>query len=317
LKLFIHIGAHKTGTTSIQMAMEDSGQALAAAGFIYPRCCWYHHAQHRLAFALKTMRDPAAGDTPEFASELADLQRALAEAKAGRALISSEEFFALKDDAVARLAGGLKQYEVAIIAFVRRPDELFLSSYNQNAKQPGNRFFKPLHQHLANPAAVTADIDYLEHIGTWAAHFGKDNIHLAVYEEGDVTDTICAILAIDASRLNRPAVAANASVSGKTLELMRQLKSLGASAEIQKAVLPQAAALFPPGAGGARMPAEFRLEILKRYAAQNQALFAMMGGRENPYDPARIGLAEEGPPEQLSKRDLAELIVRLARNGQA
>lgn len=316
MKLFIHIGAHKTGTTSIQMAMEDSGEALAEAGFVYPRCSWYHHAQHRLAFALKAMRDPAAGDTPEFETELAGLKRALGEATAAAALISSEEFFSLKEDAVARLAQGLREYEVEIVAFVRRPDELFLSSYNQNAKQPGNRFFKPLQQHLDDPGKVIADIDYLDHIGKWAAHFGKDKVHLAVYEDGDVTGTICGILKIDAGRLNRPAGPVNRSVSGKTLELMRHLKAVGAGADIQKALLLQAAALYPPGDAAGRMAIESRRAILERYAAGNAALFRMLGGRENPYDPARVDWAEEAPPEQLNKRDLVELIVRLMRDGR-
>ena len=313
MKLFIHIGAHKTGTTSIQMAMEDSGLALAEAGFVYPRCAWYHHAQHRLAFALKNMRDPTAGDVPDFETELAGLNRALAESGAANALISSEVFFAQKDEAVARLAEGLKDHQVEIIAFVRRPDELFLSSYNQNAKQPGNRFFKPLERHLEKPQSVTPDIEYFDHIGKWAAHFGKDNVHLAVYEGRDVVDTICEILKIDASRLNKPAAAVNQSVSGKTLELMRHLKALGAGADIQKALIMQAAALYPPSSAAGKMPAASRRGILERYAAKNEALFRMLGGRENPYDPARIDLAEEPPAEQLSKRDLVELIVRLVR----
>lgn len=316
MKLFIHIGAHKTGTTSIQMAMADSGPALAEAGFVYPRCAWYHHAQHRLAFALKNMRDPRAGDRPEFETELADLKRALGEAQAAAALISSEVFFSLKDEAVARLAAGLKDYQTEIVAFVRRPDEMFLSNYNQITKHPGNRFFKPLGQHLENPAAAATDIEYLDHIGKWVAHFGKSNVHLAVYEERDVVDTICQILKIDASRLNRPEAAANRSVSGKTLELMRHLKALQADAVTQKVLYKLAVEAYPPAAGAGKLPNRLRLDIIARYAEKNDALFRLLGAGKNPYHPARIELPEEGPPESLSKRDLVKLIVKLMQQPQ-
>ncbi|MGQ0484517.1 MAG: hypothetical protein ACT4SY_04095 [Hyphomicrobiales bacterium] len=315
MKLFIHIGAHKTGTTSIQRAMEMSGEALAGAGFIYPRCCWYHHGQHRLAFALKNMRDRAQGDAPVFETELAALNLALAEAEAPSALISSEEFFALTDEAVARLAVGLKDHEVEIIAFVRRPDELFLSAYNQKIKQTGNRFYKPIERHLDNPAALIADIEYFDHIGKWAARFGRGNIHLAVYEGGDAVDTLCAILKLDASRLSRPEFASNPSVSGKALEFMRLVKSLDANAGVQKAMFMLAAQAFPASAGAGRLPAHVRRDILKRYAEKNDALFRLLEAGDNPYDPERIALAEEGPMESLGKRDLALLIVKLMGEG--
>jgi len=316
LKLFIHIGAHKTGTTSIQMAMADSGPALAEAGFVYPRCCWYIRAQHRLAFALKGLGDPTAGDKPAFETELADLKRALGEAPAGAALISSEEFFSLKDEAVARLAAGLKDYAAEIIAFVRRPDEMFLSGYNQITRHPGNRIFKPLERHLENPAAVAADIEYLDHIGKWAAHFGKSNVHLAVYEGRDVVDTICQILRIDARRLDRPEAAANQSVSGKTLELMRHLKALRTDAVTQKVLYKLAVEAYPPATGAGKLSNRLRRDIIERYAEKNDALFRLLGAGENPYHPARIELPEEGPPENLSKRDLVKLIVKLMQQPQ-
>jgi hypothetical protein len=46
MDLILHIGTHKTGTSSIQACMEANRARLRAAGVHYPRCCAAFDGNH-------------------------------------------------------------------------------------------------------------------------------------------------------------------------------------------------------------------------------------------------------------------------------
>ena len=53
-KLILHIGTHKTGTTTLQSMLESNSEALAANGFTYPAMPlkWKHAHINRNAYWL-------------------------------------------------------------------------------------------------------------------------------------------------------------------------------------------------------------------------------------------------------------------------
>ena len=86
-RFLLHIGANKTGTSSIQRMLVDNTQALSNAGWFYPDFHLQHCAHHALAYALAghPTRGLAEGWRGAFKQATADPEH--------RHIISSELFF--------------------------------------------------------------------------------------------------------------------------------------------------------------------------------------------------------------------------------
>lgn len=123
MKVYIHIGAHKTGTTSIQAFLREHASDFAAAGIYVPTVGTLDDPKsghHNVGWGLRgdPRFDPAKGS-------LHDLLRELQHARSDSAVISSEDFEYLVDrpadlirmEKEFRAAG----HSVRYIIFVRRP----------------------------------------------------------------------------------------------------------------------------------------------------------------------------------------------------
>jgi len=151
-KAILHIGQHKTGTTSIQHALASNRAALASEGVIYPRLPGWPDAHHALAPALLGVENASAYVRRRLGGQdaaalrvsrraVADL-RALARAHPGATLVlSSEAFFRVlpgpaRDRVVETLLALAET--VRVIAYIRPPAEFYLSAVNTmvQAMQP-------------------------------------------------------------------------------------------------------------------------------------------------------------------------------------
>ena len=139
-KIVFHIGAHKTGTTAIQLFLDKYSNRILKSNILYPKSARYHHAQHRLAFGLAGMKDPAKGDIPDPKEEAHQINEEISREDCPTVLISSEEFFSLPREKVMMLNDLFCGHELHALAYIRRPDFLYESSYNQKAKEPKNKF---------------------------------------------------------------------------------------------------------------------------------------------------------------------------------
>lgn len=222
-ELVIHIGAHKTGTTSLQSCFDERAHTLRSAGVLYPHSNWYHHSQHRLAFAMKGMRDPKGGAVPDLADEIAALNAAIAAGGCDRIFISSEEFFSCPPDGITALKEGLDVDRVRIVATLRRPDTLLVSMYNQKVKQPGNRFARSIQTFVKDPVLLDPDMDFLGCITPWIDTFGEANTTVLFYENGPSISQMLGVLGLPEDILPQPQ-RLNESVPGVVIELMRIAK---------------------------------------------------------------------------------------------
>lgn len=310
--LYIHIGAHKTGTTTIQHTLAHSAEALAERRLVYPRVCWFHYAQHRLAFAMKKIREPGLRDFPDFETELRDLIDACLSTDAD-VLISSEEFFSAPAEGVSRLADVLRDrgIETRIVGFIRRQDALFSSIYNQNVKHPGNRFTKPAQQFVERPRALSRDLDLWACLRNWAEAFGKDRVTVCLYEAGDSLVSLC-------NAIGRPDMALpndrriNSSVSPSALELVRLAKVAGAEASVQRRVLTEAQKVFPAVENGRLLSREQARRVLAEFEEDNRALFAAFGLGANAYAPDALEREEWAEERPLTNRKIGGFIAHLA-----
>lgn len=306
MPVILHIGAHKTGTTLVQKTFCRHRFKLARHGVIYPRSNLYAHAHHRLAFALKGKRDPARGDIPELSTEISRLAAALAKRPPGAtAFLSSEALFDLPRASIGELKSHLNDEEITILAVLRRPDEMLLSIYNQNLKDPRNGFTAPFADFAAAPETLSRDIAMRSCVESWASVFGAERIVLRRFEDDGPVD-----IALDAVGLPRGLLTArgrpNASTSAMVGELMRAGKARGLTTRQRTRLFRRAVRRF--GAGPRFEPGEeIRCALLASMQEDLTRLFATYGLANN-YTPDAVpdGLVPT-PPMDVG-RDLDRLL---------
>lgn len=127
---FIHIGTHKTGTTSIQMTLGDNTETLDISGYIYPRAGRSENSggHHNIAFELF--------DRDRFKAEFGTIDELLSEMKSSskNAIISSEEFL----HAIHYERGAFQRFidkiadsyqNIIIVIYLRRQTDFLKSNY--------------------------------------------------------------------------------------------------------------------------------------------------------------------------------------------
>ena len=192
MKLVIHAGIHRTGSTSLQRTLARNRAALAARGVAYPGEGQNHQP---LAWSLHRGQSGA-----EAVLALAAEARA---AGAGLAVLSGEDFAIHRD--LGWLAAVAAEVETRAVFYLRRQDHWLMSWYNQHVKWP----FDPVKSRLDPQAFLAAIddfywIDYARLLGRWSAALGEGRVAAAVLETGqveDVTTDFLARLGIDAAGL--------------------------------------------------------------------------------------------------------------------
>jgi hypothetical protein len=138
--LYLHVGLHKTGTTSIQNTFFAERAPLAAAGIRYFGAAPNHSGTLIRAFAAdparfnRANRNGSPGRTPEGARER--LAVFLDRAPPGTLVISGEGADRLDGDDVRRMLGFLRERvdRLTVIAFVRPPRSFMRSAAQQRVR---------------------------------------------------------------------------------------------------------------------------------------------------------------------------------------
>ena len=303
MEIILHIGPHKTGTTSVQTAFTKSASALRKRGFLYPKCNWNHPAQHRLAFAMKGGRAPGRGDTPDLEAELAELTQTIASFRGERVLLSSEEFFSCPPAGIQRLQRALSGHEVRLVTFLRRPDNFLISSYNQKIKSSGNGFAFPIRRFLNNPRSIAPELSYATCLERWCDVFGDKALTLSTYEAAPPLDQLREMLDLSDTVPGEPQ-RLNASVPGVVAEVMRLAKTIGMDPARQKKLFQRALTLFE-GEPPFYVPDEDRRAVIAVFEEENTRLFARFG-QDNPYTAAAMPSSPQ--PERLHNIILPDLM---------
>jgi len=316
--IYIHIGAHKTGTTAVQSVLSANRRLLADRGVLYPTSCTYAHGQHRLAFALKGGRDPSRLDRPVLETELSDLLSEIAASEQPNILVSSEEFFATDPEQLSRMRDALADHVVHIIAVIRRPDELFASIYNQRTKSISSRATIHYARYLGEPSRLHRDLDFSQCLGDWAKVFGQHALQVLTYEsERDAVALICKHIGMPSDGLDRSRLSANESRNVKTLDLIRIAKLEGIPATAIAEMVGVADAYFNQTAPRASLLSpEERMTILRAMDPITNVTFERYVGRANEYHSGRFDVADFPAQTPLSSRDMIKLLANVVENRQ-
>lgn len=181
--VFLHVGLPKTGTTTIQAALEASIRPLADAGVLFPG--GRHHAQRLAAYDLLGQR--IAGDHSHvvagaFGCLLEEMQE-----YEGRSIVVSEEELALaRPRHVRRLLRGLEGHRVFVVVGIRDIARTLVSAWQQSVVMGGTTtwrdFSEAVREHTRGDVASGAGFwirhDPLHVLDTWGAEVPPERIRV-------------------------------------------------------------------------------------------------------------------------------------------
>lgn len=213
MKIVLHIGLEKTGTTAIQRSLQDAREALAAEGVLYPENLGRHGHTH-LTVAIgdcartedirqRTRVVPDPAEKAGFAKRIFDEMASQVSASRPKVLVLSNEHLSsrlLESDEVAALREFLAPLadDIQVVVYLRRQDELFLSYYSQQVKaRCGDR---------VETFGERPDwFDFEALLDRWALVFGSESLVVRTYppEGGDLLSEFSGILGTQHVQLRR------------------------------------------------------------------------------------------------------------------
>lgn len=198
-KIYIHIGAHKTGTSAIQTFLSLNREMLKTKGFLYPGMERAHHsiAGEFRRFSLSQITNNPKSSTLTYFDEIN-------KSNLDNIILSSEIFECLHSSVESLKAFIDDKFEVKIIFYVRRQDEKIESMYNSSIKNPKIRSKISFPDFISGKSDTTqndsfclsqcceefGDLDYYSVLLPWERAFGKKNIIVRCYEKEQLLNGI-------------------------------------------------------------------------------------------------------------------------------
>jgi hypothetical protein len=147
VRLVLHVGMSKSGSTALQLGLHALKDRLLEAGYLYPngKPRPHNHVFFLLGVALPPGKLPRSyrpryGDKPalvarELQAWLGGVQDEIARRRPKALLMSGEDLFARVSgpEAFERLGAALRQLadEVEVVAYLRKPSDFYLASTQQ------------------------------------------------------------------------------------------------------------------------------------------------------------------------------------------
>lgn len=133
VKLVLHIGLHRTGSTSVQKALLGSRAKLLQLGVLYPRTGLVTQAHHDFGYKILGWRSPWGG-LASFDDLKSTLAAEIAASRCHSVVMSSELFTDIVNAAAAEVRDRLRRFlamfaEVRILCVVRHQLPLLESAY--------------------------------------------------------------------------------------------------------------------------------------------------------------------------------------------
>lgn len=233
--LYLHIGTEKTGTTSIQRFLRANRELLRARGVLFPLA---PGDQNHTALTVAAQKDRKRGPlrtifqvrTPEDVRWLrerlvSELRAEVQAADYSIAVMSNEHCSSrlVEEPDVARLRdliSGLFE-AIYVVVYIRRQDELLLSSYSTGVKSGSTA---PLR--LPAEKALETRYNHWNLLSLWSAVFGRERIICRKFEDeslvaGNVIDDFLDAVGLDSALPFLRPENLNESLDAVTLEFLR------------------------------------------------------------------------------------------------
>jgi len=223
IRLILHAGTPKTGTTSQQFAMFDSKAALAQAGFLYPGNTAQGDGPPKHQWLVSSL---LAGDLQALGDRFEEVLDEL-DPHIHTIVLSTEglynHWFDFAPQGRAALAGLTRVFDVSLWAWFRAAPAFMRSYYQQNLKNPQMAMVasygrdQSMAEMLDDPW-VAAHLDYLGFIQECESVFGLPQVRVFNYDEDTVAQLTSAFgITLPVSRRPRD----NTGLSAATIAMLR------------------------------------------------------------------------------------------------
>jgi hypothetical protein len=245
--LFLHLGLPKTGTSSVQSALQQSSDRLGRQGVHVP--FGRHHRQRLAVYDLMGRRFP--GDVEGDVAGSFDLLISEIRAHQAPVTVVSEELLSLaRPPAIRKLISSFPDHEVHLVVSVRDLSRTICSSWQQQIYQGQSYAWPEFLAAVRDPSqgptgagvAFWLRQDPLTVLAPWRGHVPDERIHIVtVPKEGQppglLLERFATLLGAppEALRLSRAPV--NQSAGPVELETLRRLNSRLTDAGYQDQVI--------------------------------------------------------------------------------
>jgi hypothetical protein len=234
MKLILHIGSEKTGTSSIQGSLAKLREELAEHSIFYPRAFGYKshigliNSFQKLSCIDELRRMQGLHNKAQILfykkTVWSNFLQELEGARPDLVVLSNEHLSSRLNtyEEISELAGFLKPLfaEIKIVFYVRKQDDLLISQHKSEI------FFGNKHKDFSVPEedAIPHSYNFKKIVGLWCSCFGQDSLKLVDYHKvkGNLLPDFFALLGFklpDGFEL----VTDNKSLDGITAEYLRHL----------------------------------------------------------------------------------------------
>lgn len=291
-KCLLHIGAPKTGSTSLGKFLAHNRNVLKQHDWKYPDVSLRGYGHHDLAFLIN-------GAYPEWATPqdrpLDDLLKEFLDETedCSRIILSSENFYLYSQpEKTANILAqaGFSAGTVKVIVYIRRQDEVHMSWYNQAVKAQGYS------GSINDCIAETMDLwNYEARLKPWAATFGRGNVLVRPYEsttlvQGDICADFLNLADLSTEDFDWPEDVTNTRINRDILEFQRLINRLPLSVQEKRRFHKELIELTAATAStdlfddSSLLTADQRRKILSSYAASNANVARAYLGRERLFN---------------------------------
>jgi hypothetical protein len=234
MRVVLHIGVEKTGTSSIQAHLHRHARKLQVHGVLYPARLGFRNQVHLVTAltpfdASEDLRSWAGirGEAEHAAFRdrvLASLGAQVARSRPSCLLLSTEHFSSRCGEAsVERLRGFLSDLadEVRVVVYLRRQDDAIASLYSTYLKAQGGQDF----DYLVD-AAWWLDYDRL--LSVWAGVFGREAMAVRLFppRAGTLLEDFAAAAGLPALPSGAADERVNPSLDQRNLLLLERINAV-------------------------------------------------------------------------------------------
>ena len=325
MRIILHIGLYKTGTTAVQKFFARNRSELARRGVLYPESATKYDAHHPLPWALGVgHRDKDSSVSPERVVRA--ILREADSAGAETVILSSEEFINLEAaERLSKLKRLFDSHAVEILIYLRRQDSLLLSSYGQHVRMYSIRFSGTISDFLLKHSNFLSKYNYWGMLQRWANVFGSDAMRIKLYDqarfpEGNIVEDFADTLGINLDGCDARKVSGiNRNLSDLGLEVLRRLNAMPLDEAMHHRLIRLLDESPLQGQGDYRLLSRRNRQELMRQFANSNARVArhwlgredgvLFEGREQP-DGAGDSPGYERPNDDLVVDALIDCLVR-------
>lgn len=176
--VYLHIGSHKTGSTSIQRFLARADDALSKQGVLYPEAGrpdtgWSNqYGQHKLGWSVRGIR----GITDERVWD--GLREEMNEYHDQAVVISAEGLGCCTSGEVQKVVSHLAPYPIRVILYLRPPVDFLRSAYKQRVKMGTySGSFRQFTEDMMHRC------DYLNLVSRWEEFDAVESVDIRLFDK--------------------------------------------------------------------------------------------------------------------------------------